>query len=130
MPLFSNFLLFMCYNRLCVDMFFLCVIKMTLCVIIVYPEILQIICLIMNITIMLLMLNASFIIWLAKVGQNLVAKFISKQFILQKFIGVLFWCHYVFYIIVFGVIMVLVLKFFSKKVNTTSFREFYELLKS
>jgi hypothetical protein len=93
-------------------------------------EILQIICLIMNITIMLLMLNASFIIWLAKVGQNLVAKFISKQFILQKFIGVLFWCHYVFYIIVFGVIMVLVLKFFSKKVNTTSFREFYELLKS
>jgi hypothetical protein len=117
-------------QTVCVDMFFLCVIKMTLCVIIVYPEILQIICLIMNITIMLLMLNASFIIWLAKVGQNLVAKFISKQFILQKFIGVLFWCHYVFYIIVFGVIMVLVLKFFSKKVNTTSFREFYELLKS
>jgi sterol desaturase/sphingolipid hydroxylase (fatty acid hydroxylase superfamily) len=35
--LIFNVVIFMCYNRLCVDMFMLCVIKMTLCVMIFYP---------------------------------------------------------------------------------------------
>jgi hypothetical protein len=39
--LIFNVVIFMCYNRLCVDMFLLCVIKMTLCVMIFYPFIFE-----------------------------------------------------------------------------------------